>query len=69
MLFTLEHGDSNETRGDMPWEARVKHGKFRGSTLSIRIKGFSTNQFNKSYDLPLDLLQYQRENSAEYLYS
>ena len=23
----------------------------------------------KSYDLPLDLLQYRRENSAEYLYS
>ena len=27
------------------------------------------NKFNKSYDLPLDLLQYRRENSAEYLYS
>ena len=27
------------------------------------------NRFNKSYDLPLDLLQYRRENSAEYLYS
>ena len=26
-------------------------------------------KFNKSYDLPLDLLQYRRENSAEYLYS
>ena len=26
-------------------------------------------EFNKSYDLPLDLLRYQRENSAEYLYS
>ena len=23
----------------------------------------------ESYDLPLDLLQYRRENSAEYLYS
>ena len=27
------------------------------------------NKFKKSFDLPLDLLQYQRENSAEYLYS
>ena len=27
------------------------------------------NEFKKSYDLALDLLQYQRENSAEYLYS
>ena len=27
------------------------------------------NKFKKSYDLPLDLLQYRRENSAEYLYS
>ena len=27
------------------------------------------NKFNKSYDLPHDLLQYRRENSAEYLYS
>ena len=26
-------------------------------------------RFKKSYDLPLDLLQYRRENSAEYLYS
>ena len=26
-------------------------------------------KFKKSYDLPLDLLQYRRENSAEYLYS
>ena len=25
------------------------------------------NRFKKSYDLPLDLLQYRRENSAEYL--
>ena len=24
------------------------------------------NKFKKSYDLPLDLLQYRRENSAEY---
>ena len=28
-----------------------------------------TLSFKKSYDLPLDLLQYRRENSAEYLYS
>ena len=26
-------------------------------------------KFKKSYDLPLDLLQNRRENSAEYLYS
>ena len=26
------------------------------------------NKFNKSYNLSLDLLQYRRENSAEYLY-
>ena len=25
------------------------------------------NKFKKSYNLPLDLLQYRRENSAEYL--
>ena len=25
------------------------------------------NEFKKSYDLPLNLLQYQKENSAEYL--
>ena len=28
----------------------------------------SPSEFKKSYDLPLDLLQYRRENSAEYLY-
>ena len=27
------------------------------------------NKFKKSYDLPLNLLQYRKENSAEYLYS
>ena len=27
------------------------------------------SKFKKSYDLPLDLQQYRRENSAEYLYS
>ena len=27
------------------------------------------NKFKKSYDLPLNLQQYRRENSAEYLYS
>ena len=27
------------------------------------------DKFKKSYDLPLDLLQYRGENSAEYLYS
>ena len=26
-------------------------------------------KFKKSYDLPLDLLQYRRENSEEYLHS
>ena len=33
------------------------------SRRGIKIK------FKQSYDLPLDLLQYRRENSAEYLYS
>ena len=30
---------------------------------------FRLFNFKKSNDLPLDLLQYRRENSAEYLYS
>ena len=34
-----------------------------------RSQHFKKCKFKKSYDLPLDLLQYRRENSAEYLYS
>ena len=31
----------------------------------LKIFGFLELEFKKSYDLPLDLLQYRRENSAE----
>ena len=33
------------------------------------IKQQISNKFKKSYNLPLDLLWYRRENSAEYLVS
>ena len=47
-----------------------------GTTALLAVKQneniLKTNEhflFNKSFDSPLDLLQYRRENSAEYLYS
>ena len=39
--------------------------------ISISLRQFGNNldpKFKKSYDLPLDFLQYRRENSAEYLF-
>ena len=37
--------------------------------LIVQVRFTSTcDDAKKSYDLPLDLLQYRRENSAEYLY-
>ena len=41
----------------------------KSSQVGILNKSDYITKFKKSYDLPLDLLQYRRENSAEYLYS
>ena len=49
--------------------------KFVGSIIAVRnvflylTLVFVKDEFKKSYDLPLNLLQYRKENSAEYLYS
>ena len=37
--------------------------------IQIQYNPILIHKFKKSYDLPLDLLQYRKENSAEYLYS
>ena len=47
---------------DQAHEAASKNAKFSDNPIL-------SGKFKKSYDLPLDLLQYRRENSAEYLYS
>ena len=43
----------------------VKHG-FTCLTETDGTERLQCILFKKSYDLPLDLLQYRRENSAEY---
>ena len=39
------------------------------SIIQLNKNDLKDIKFKKSYDLPLDLLQYRGENSAEYLYS
>ena len=47
-----------------------KNGQKRDENVfSVFPLQWESYKFKKSYDLPLDLLQYRRENSAEYLYS
>ena len=52
-------------------ELNKEHEKdwFQKMVLTIQLWSVYHSKFKKSYDLPLDLLQYRRENSAEYLYS
>ena len=60
---------NNSLRINMPRALKLISFFFLGHDPTYPISDLSGSKFKKSYDLPLDLLQYRRENSAEYLYS